>query len=90
MLRETAGGRASREYVTILYLAAQEGEARVEAVLCGLMADDRLITSEAVEELVAVEGAVPEVTDVTIDAVDLAGYDELLSPEAEVCAAVLS
>jgi len=90
MLRETAGGRASREYVTILYLAAQEGEARVEAVLCGLMADDRLITSEAVEELVAVEGAVPEVTDVTIDAVDLAGYDELLSPEAEVCAAVVS
>lgn len=90
MLKETAGERASREYVSILYLAAQEGEARVEAVLCGLLADDRPISSEAVKELVAVERAVPEVTDVVIDAVDLAGYDELLSPEAEVCAAALS
>lgn len=89
-LRETAGERASREYVSILYLAAREGEARVEAVLCGLMADDRPISSEAVKELVAVEGTVPEVTDVVIDAVDLTGYDELLSREAEVCAAVLS
>ena len=90
MLRETAGGRASREYVSILCLAAWEGEARVEAVLRGLMADDRPITSEAVEELVAVEGAVPAVTDVVIDAVDLDSYDELLSREAEVCAAALS
>ncbi len=90
MLRETEGERASREYVTILYLAAQEGEARVEAVLRGLMADDRPITSRAVEELLAVETAVPEVTDVTIDAVDLQSYDELLSPEAEACAAALS
>jgi hypothetical protein len=90
MLKETAGKRASREYVTILYLAAQEGEARVEAVLWGLMADDGPISSEAVKELVAAESVVPKVTDVTIDAVDLAGYDELLSPEAEVCAVVLS
>jgi transposase len=90
MLKETLGERASREYVSILYLAAREGEARVEAVLCGLMAEDRPVSGRAVEKLLAAGSAVPEVGDVMIDAVDLESYDELLSPEGEGCATALS
>lgn len=76
--------KASREYLSILHLAATENERRVDDALRMLIGKNERITAETIEELV-LSGDKPEpVTDVTIADVDLGDYDALLGEEAVV------
>lgn len=79
-LCRTHPARASREYLAILQLAATQSEACVDDVLRGLIAADETITADRVEASVVAGQAPPPVTTVTIDAVDLRVYDDLLAP----------
>jgi hypothetical protein len=70
--------KASREYLCILHLAATENERAVDDALRMLIAEDVVITADAVTEMV-LSGARPEpATDVKISEVDLGDYDALL------------
>ncbi len=76
--------RASREYLSILHLAATENERRVDDALRMLICASERITAEKIEELV-LSGNKPEpVTDVNIADVDLSDYDALLGEEVVV------
>ena len=71
---------ASREYLDILYLAASEGEAAVEAVLRQMLDAGQPLSAAAVEERLQK----PEVHDgtmtaVSVPAIDLRVYDGLLT-----------
>jgi len=90
LLRATRCERAAREYLQVLHLAAREGEARVESILRGLLLGEGVLTAAGVAEALARDAKLPEMTEVTIEAVDLAGYDRLLSREGEACAVALS
>lgn len=70
---------AARPYLEILYLAARESEAAVDAALERLQRDGRVITADAVRELVAMGCPRPQTHRVTIDPVDLSRYDALLT-----------
>jgi hypothetical protein len=82
-LRGRRPTRASREYLEILHLAAQETESGVDEALRLLLAREEAIDPEAVKRLLAGGEAVAPATAVAIDAVDLSCYDALLA-EAEV------
>ena len=82
-LCQTHPARASREYVRILHLAATESEPRVDEVLRGLLTTEDPITAERVKACVLAGHTPPPTTTVTIDAVNLAAYDHLLT-SAEV------
>jgi len=70
--------QATRQYLNILYLAAKESEAAVDAVLRVMIDKDIAISDEQVEALVQSSEPVPVVTEVLIPAVDLTCYDQLL------------
>jgi hypothetical protein len=72
--------RATREYLEILLLAAQEGEAAVDEALRLLLGGDRPLCADAVAEAVREGRQPPAVTDVTVMDVDLTMYDRLLQP----------
>lgn len=76
--------RANKEYVTILYIAAKEGELLVESAIRELLSNDKKISQESVKELIAVKNQFPKVTDVNIDNIILSEYDELLNVKKEV------
>jgi hypothetical protein len=71
---------ADKEYLQILHLAAQESETVVEATLRSLLAAGQPLVTAAVEILVK-QSAAPAVPEVTIDAVDLHVFDDLLTEE---------
>jgi hypothetical protein len=71
---------ATREYLEILLLAAQEGETAVDEALRLLLGGDRPLCADAVAEAVRQGHRPPAVTDVTIIDVDLTMYDRLLQP----------
>jgi hypothetical protein len=73
---------AEVEYVRILHLAASTMESDVAQALEGLLAAGTVPTAAQVRARVAPER--PEVPDVAAGAVDLAEYDGLLAPVAEV------
>ncbi len=76
--------KASREYLSILHLAARENERCVDDALRMLIGENAVITADAVEEK-ALSGNKPEpVTDVNIADVDLGEYDALLSERVVV------
>lgn len=77
LLRAKHAPTAAREYLRILKLAADEGEARVEAVLRRMMADDEPLTWEHLEHRVKAAGRPEMPTDVKVAPVDLAVYDDL-------------
>lgn len=81
-LREVAPLRANRHYLAILHLAAQEGEARVDEALRGLLEAGEIgegkLTAEAVGALLRQETSVPPATDIVVAEVTLASFDELL------------
>jgi hypothetical protein len=77
-LRESMGDRASQQYVQILHLAARDSESAVDEALRVLLAEERPVTFEAVEEFVRREQAVPAATEVFVEMTDLACFDELL------------
>ena len=78
VLLEQQPARAAKEYLRILWLAAREGEAGVEAALAGLLDLGGPVGADRVQERLRQQGPTRPVTDVTVPAVDLALYDALL------------
>jgi hypothetical protein len=84
VLRKRQPSRADKEYLRILHLAARESEAGVEAALVELLKEDGRMDAARVAEKVRQHGQAPQVTEVTVAAVDLRLYDALLEgKEAE-------
>jgi hypothetical protein len=71
-------GRADREYVRILHLAAHDGESRVEEALTKLLEETRPISEQAVRTLLGSDTALSLAAQVSVPAVDLRLYDALL------------
>ena len=67
-----------KQYLKILHLAALENEERVDDALRLLIDMHRLITLDAVKEIVESEDKIPPVTQVEIEKVDPRIYDQLL------------
>lgn len=80
-LKRERGQRASREYLSILYLAAHETETGVDEALRVLIDQEEEITEEAVKAIIESGEQCFEVEDVAIDDVDLSAYDELIGEE---------
>jgi hypothetical protein len=78
MLVRQTPGRAHKEYLRILELAAQENETAVDEALRFLIDTEQDISPDTVTGLVRKATALPAPTDVCIDAIDLAPYDTLL------------
>jgi hypothetical protein len=76
-LRESQPKRGHKEYLEILYLAARQGETAVDEALRMLLAGERPVSQAAVEELIYRAERVPAVTEVTVEEVDLLGFDDL-------------
>jgi hypothetical protein len=76
-LAAKASGRAAREYLGILHLAARQSEAEVDEALRRLLEAGKDVNLAAVAALVQ-EGLAPaRVMEVDIAAIDLSTYDEL-------------
>jgi hypothetical protein len=71
-------GRADREYVRLLYLAAQDGEARVEEALAKLLDQGRPLSEQAVRTLLGSDTQLSVAAQVSVATVDLRLYDALL------------
>jgi hypothetical protein len=76
-LHETQPERGHKEYLAILHLAARQSETTVDEALRTLLASDRSVSRAAVEELLLRADEIPAVTDVTVEDVDLLGFDDL-------------
>jgi hypothetical protein len=76
-LRESQPERGHKEYLAILYLAARQSETAVDEALRTLLASDRPVSCSAVEELIQRAEEVPAITAVTVEEVDLSGFDDL-------------
>jgi len=83
-LRERLPTRASREYLTLLHLAATESEAAVEAAIGRLLDEGRPIEAKAIKDMVG-QDQMP--TDAAVDpnvpAPDFDQYDALLETELD-------
>ena len=79
-LKEHRPARATKEYLEILLLAAQEGESTVDEALRLQLGGDRPLSVDAVAEAVREGRRPPAVTDVCVIDVDLTMYDRLLQP----------
>lgn len=83
-LKRRLSSKAHKEYLSILELAAKENEAGVDEALRQLIDMEEAITSARVEELLRQEQPTILVEDVTVTAVDLSQYDQLLrSPSGD-------
>lgn len=71
--------RSNKEYVAILYMAAKEGESVVESVIRHLLVQEKLLSAESVKQMIAEKTKLPLIPDITIDAISLKDYDELLN-----------
>jgi hypothetical protein len=78
ILREQCPGRAARDYLRILELAAKQSEAGVDAVLDRLLEQRVPITPTVVEEQLHHDLGLPRAMEVVIAPVDLSTYDLLL------------
>jgi hypothetical protein len=86
VLKDRRGGRAVKEYLEVLRLAAQEGESGVDDALRLLLDAGQTPDGEAVAAVLAQGRRPAAVTDVLIVDVDLRMYDRLLEPkEAYEC-----
>lgn len=72
-------GRAHKEYLGILYLAARETESGVDEVLGFLLEQDAALSVEAVEKILTEQQAIPQRTDVVVTQLDVGQYDTLLN-----------
>jgi hypothetical protein len=77
-LRETTPGRASREYLKILELAARENESLVDDALRTLLDEDQRITAQAVVDWMGRREPARPITEVQVDATELSSFDMLL------------
>lgn len=73
---------AVKAYLAILRLAAEQSEVAVDEALHQLIEHEQALTPEAVEAWVRAERRPPPMTAVTVAAVDLTAYDQLLTEEA--------
>jgi hypothetical protein len=78
VLNKQSPSRASKIYLKLLHLAAQEGESRVDDALRMLLDEENPLSADAVKALWASERNIPAATDIAVDAVDLREYDALL------------
>src|SRR5262249_29680721 len=78
-LCQRVAGRADREYLEILHLAARESETLVDDALRVLLAEEGVLSSVDVEDFVRRQQAAPPATEVSVVVTDLASYDGLLS-----------
>ena len=82
VLREFAPSRANKHYLKILQLASEEGEARVDGVLRGLLEAGEIgegkLDLDTIRLALAQETYVSPVTNIAIAEVALASFDELL------------
>ena len=76
-LREAQPKRGHKEYLGILNLAVRQSETAVDEALRTLLDSDRPVTQAAVEALVQRAEEVPAVTEVTVEEMDLLGFDDL-------------
>jgi len=83
-LKERHPSRCTREYLSILHLAARRNETGVDYALGVLIDDEQPITIEAVESIMDSLDQIPSPAEVTIEKVDLGVYDVLLSLREEV------
>jgi hypothetical protein len=77
-LQEQSPGRAVKDYLRILQLAAKESEAGVDAVLDRLLEGKFPITPTVVEEQLRHDLGLPRAMEVVVAPVDLSTYDLLL------------
>ena len=77
-LKQSSPGRANKEYLKILFLAARETEIGVDDSLRWLIDQGERITAEAVERMVASSREIPQATEIRIEDVNLQLYDTLL------------
>lgn len=76
--------KANKEYVTVLYMASQEGQDRTESAIRHLLSRDEDISAESIRQLLTKNSRIPSMTDVAIDNIALETYDELLDVREEV------
>jgi hypothetical protein len=76
-LGEATPGRASREYLKILELAARENESLVDEALRTLLDTDQQITAQAVVDWMGRREPARPATEVHVDATDLSSFDML-------------
>jgi hypothetical protein len=81
LLKLSCAGRAEKEYLRILHLAARESETGVDCALQVLLSSDESLSADAVEALVRSGQELPSVTEVSVEPVDLTAYDVLLAGE---------
>src|SRR5271170_5062904 len=83
-LRESTPGRASKEYLRILQLAAETGEVGVDQALRELLAGEAevAITVESISAMLAQLDTIPLVTMVEVALVDLTSFDQLCTEMA--------
>jgi len=81
-LKEQSPSRADREYLKILYLAAQEGESRVEEILRHRLKHEESLDAQSIQTMLDKEtGLVTASATVEIAPVDLHVYDRLMDEE---------
>lgn len=83
-LKRKSPARADKEYLEILYLASKESQSGVDDALRFLFDQEKDISSGSVDEIIVSDQAIPAVTDVVIEEINLNAYDELFS-EREIC-----
>jgi hypothetical protein len=85
-LREAAQPRANKLYLEILWMAAQEGEARVDEALRHLLEAGEIgegkLSAAAVYTVLSEEAKLAPATHIAVDEVVLASFDELLGGDA--------
>lgn len=81
-LQELTPLTASKRYLEILQVAAEEGETLVDSALGGLLESGELgqekLTAHAVRALLTVQSETPSATHIAVDEVNLNHFDELL------------
>jgi hypothetical protein len=75
---EHAAEVARRDYLRILQHAAHDSESAVDDALRCLLAQEQPLCAEAVIALARLSTQVPAATDLTVEAPDLRGFDDLL------------
>ena len=83
-LRQSAPSSGNRQYLAILYLAATEGESRVDAALRILLERTEEVTADGVAGMLQEAEVLPSATDVNVAEVSLASFDELFRAATEV------
>jgi hypothetical protein len=75
---------ANKQYLKILELAAKQNEALVNDILRFLIDQNQSINAERVKQMIEEDMKPPEITDVHIEEIDIAFYDDLLEYDKEL------